>query len=121
MLAASNAELERRVEQRTAELEEARERYRLLAEHASDMISTHALDGSFTYVAPALEALVGCKSEDLRGRSPIEFAFPDDRPLIAEGRDRAHRKQGPALVTWRCRRPDGSTDDLVRRNVQTSN
>src|SRR5436190_17611064 len=45
MLEASNAELERRVEQRTAELAEARERYRLLAEHASDMISTHALDG----------------------------------------------------------------------------
>ncbi|HKW11107.1 MAG TPA: PAS domain S-box protein [Gemmatimonadaceae bacterium] len=108
MLAASNAELERRVEQRTAELEEARERYRLLAEHASDMISTHALDGSFTYAAPALETLLGCKSEDLRGRSPIDFAFPDDRPLIAEGRDRAHRKQGPSLVTWRCRRPDGS-------------
>src|SRR5437762_4871103 len=41
MLAASNVELERRVEERTVELEEARERYRLLAEHASDMISTH--------------------------------------------------------------------------------
>ena len=108
MLAASNAELERRVEQRTAELAEARERYRLLAEHASDMISTHALDGSFTYVAPALEQLVGCKSEDLRGRSPIEFAHADDRILIAEGRDRAHRMRGPSLVTWRCRRPDGS-------------
>src|SRR5205814_9325394 len=37
MLAASNAELERRVEQRTMELADARERYRLLAEHASDM------------------------------------------------------------------------------------
>lgn len=108
MLAASNAELERRVQQRTAELAEARERYRLLAEHASDMISTHALDGSFTYAAPALEELLGCKSEDLRGRSPIEFASPDDRILIAEGRDRAHRTRGPSLVTWRCRRPDGS-------------
>jgi PAS domain S-box-containing protein len=108
MLAASNAELERRVRQRTAELDEARERYRLLAEHASDMISTHALDGSFTYAAPALEELLGCKSEDLRGRSPIDFAYPDDRVLIAEGRDRAHRQRGSSLVTWRCRRPDGS-------------
>ncbi|HEY2378584.1 MAG TPA: PAS domain S-box protein [Gemmatimonadaceae bacterium] len=108
LLAASNAELERRVQQRTAELAEARERYRLLAEHASDMISTHALDGSFTYTAPALEELVGSKSEDLRGRSPIEFAHPDDRILIAEGRDRAHRNRGSSLVTWRCRRPDGS-------------
>jgi PAS domain S-box-containing protein len=108
MLEASNAELERRVEQRTAELAEARERYRLLAEHASDMISTHALDGSFTYAAPALEELLGVKSEDLRGRSPIEFAFPEDRVLIAEGTERAYRNRGSSLVTWRCRRPDGS-------------
>ena len=108
MLAASNAELERRVQQRTVELAEARERYRLLAEHASDMISTHALDGSFTYAAPALEELLGCKSDELRGRSPIDYAHPDDKMLIAEGRDRAHRNRGPSLVTWRCRRPDGS-------------
>jgi PAS domain S-box-containing protein len=108
MLEASNAELERRVEQRTAELADARERYRLLAEHASDMISTHALDGSFTYAAPALEELLGIASEDLRGRSPIEFAFPEDRVLIAEGSERAYRNRGSSLVTWRCRRPDGS-------------
>jgi PAS domain S-box-containing protein len=108
MLAASNVELERRVNERTTELAEARERYRLLAEHASDMISTHALDGTFTYAAPALEELLGCKSEDLRGRSPIEFAFPEDRVLIAEGTERAYRNRGSSLVTWRCQRPDGT-------------
>jgi PAS domain S-box-containing protein len=108
MLEASKEELERRVDERTAELAEARERYRLLAEHASDMISTHALDGTFTYTAPALEELLGCTGEQLRGRSPIEFAAPDDAHLIIEGTERARRIRGPALVTWRCRRPDGS-------------
>jgi len=109
MLAASKAELERRVEERTTELAEARERYRLLAEHASDMISTHSLDGTFTYAAPALEELLGQTTEQLRGRSPIEFAIgPEDRALIAEGTDRARRFKGSSLVTWRCRRPDGS-------------
>ena len=109
MLAASNAELERRVKERTAELAEARERYRLLAEHASDMISTHALDGTFTYAAPALEELLGAKTEELRGRSAIEFAFADDdKNFIIEGTERARRIKGSSLVTWRCRRPDGS-------------
>jgi PAS domain S-box-containing protein len=107
-LEASKVELERRVEERTVELAEARERYRLLAEHASDMISTHALDGTFTYVAPALEELLGCKSEELRGRSPVEFAAPEDRHHIVEASDRARRMRGPSLATWRCRRPDGS-------------
>jgi len=108
MLEASNVELERRVGERTAELADARERYRLLAEHASDMISTHALDGTFTYVAPALEELLGFTTDQLRGRSALDFAAPEDKRLIIEGTERASRIRGAALVTWRCRRPDGS-------------
>src|SRR4051812_42189057 len=108
MLAASNAELERRVVERTMELADARERYRLLAEHASDMISTHALDGTYTYAAPALESLLGCTTEELRGKSSLDFAAPEDKQVLMEGRDRARRTKGAALVTWRCRRPDGS-------------
>ena len=108
MLAASNAELERRVTERTMELADARERYRLLAEHASDMISTHALDGSYTYAAPALEALLGCTTEELRGKSSLDFAAPDDKQVLIDGRERTRRNKGSSLVTWRCRRPDGS-------------
>ena len=108
MLAASNAELERRVVERTMELADARERYRLLAEHASDMISTHALDGTYTYAAPALEALLGCTTEQLRGKSSLDFAAAEDKQVIIDGRERARRNKGSSLVTWRCRRPDGS-------------
>ena len=108
MLAASNLELERRVAERTAELEEARERYRLLAEHASDMISTHALDGTFQYAAPGLEALLGASTESLRGRKPDDFALPDDVHLLVGARERASQASGAVAVTWRCRRGDGS-------------
>jgi PAS domain S-box-containing protein len=107
-LTASKAELERRVELRTAEVAEARERYRLLAEHASDMISTHALDGSYTYAAPALEELLGRSTEQLRSFSMTDFAADDDKTLIDGARERARRHPGPSLVTWRCRRADGS-------------
>lgn len=108
MLAASNAELERRVIERTMELADARERYRLLAEHASDMISTHALDGTYTYAAPALEALLGSTTDQLRGKSSLDFAAAEDKQVIIDGRERARRVKGSSLVTWRCRRPDGS-------------
>jgi PAS domain S-box-containing protein len=108
MLTASKAELEQRVEQRTAELAEARERYRLLAEHASDMISTHALDGTYTYAAPALEELLGRSTDALRALSMTHFAADEDKPLLEEARLRANRHRGPSLVTWRCRRADGS-------------
>src|SRR5205085_11414782 len=86
----------------------ARERYRLRAEHASDMISTHALDGSYTYAAPALEQLLGVKTEQLRGKSSVDFAAPEDQSAILAARDRARQFKGASLVTWRCRRPDGT-------------
>src|SRR3954470_17336162 len=103
MLAASNAELERRVVERTMELADARERYRLLAEHASDMISTHALDGTYTYAAPALESLLGCTTEELRGKSSLDFAAPDDKQFSwmagsARGAPRARRSSPGAAV-----------------------
>jgi PAS domain S-box-containing protein len=108
MLAASNAELEHRVAERTAEVQEARERYRLLAEHASDMIATLAPDGAFLYAAPALEALLGAPTSELLGRSPGEFALPEDASLLLEAQQRSAGITSAALVTWRCRRGDGS-------------
>jgi PAS domain S-box-containing protein len=37
-----------------------------------------------------------------------DFAADDDKPLIEEARARAGRQRGASLVTWRCRRADGS-------------
>ena len=126
MLTASKAELERRVEQRTAELADARERYRLLAEHASDMISTHALDGTYTYAAPALEELLGHSTDQLRTLSMTHFAADEDKSLIDDARERARRQRGASLVTWRCRRADGSyvwleTSGRAVRDPRTGN
>src|SRR5439155_413150 len=83
-----------------AEFQEARERYRLLAEHASDMIATLAPDGTFLYAAPALEALLGVPTAELLGRSPREFALPEDASLLLEAQQRSSGISSAALVTW---------------------
>jgi PAS domain S-box-containing protein len=85
----------------------ARERYRLLAEHASDMLSTHAGDGTFLYASPALEKLLGESTAVLRGRQPTEFAHPDDKMIIVSATKQAMETGQPVLATWRCRRSDG--------------
>lgn len=60
------------------ELHESELRYRILAEYATDVISLHARDGTYTYVSPAAEALLGYKPEELLGHDPYEFFHPDD-------------------------------------------
>ena len=47
--------------------------YRLLAEHSTDMISRHALDGSYLYVSPASRDLLGYEPEEMIGRDSADF------------------------------------------------
>ncbi len=68
--------------QRARLLEAARaseRRFRLLAEHARDLVCLHGPDGRYTYVSPSARVLVGYEPDDLVGRAPQELIHPDDR------------------------------------------
>ncbi len=54
---------------RTAEreLRESEERYRMLAEHATDVITTHAPDASCRYVSPSCHTLLGYEPAEMVG------------------------------------------------------
>ncbi len=88
-------------------LRESRERYRLLAENSTDMISKQTPKGVYQYVSPACMSLLGYKIEELVGRKEVDFVHPDDvhiienaitnveeRPLFAKYQVRARRKSG---------------------------
>jgi PAS domain S-box-containing protein len=88
-------------------LQESRERYRLLAEHSTDMISRQNPQGVYLYVSPACRLLLGYELEEMISRSVFEFIHPDDRPpieasyhnlghqpLISTMTYRAHHKAG---------------------------
>ena len=93
--------LEKRVKERTAELAEAveslkqeishreqaekalresEERYRLVIERTSDLVSitTFTSAPSYIYVSPSHSAILGYRSEDLLGKCPFDFIHPDD-------------------------------------------
>lgn len=65
-------------------LRESRERYRLLADYSTDMISRQAVDGSYLYVSPACRILLGYEIEEIVGRSIRELVHPEDLPAIQQ-------------------------------------
>lgn len=126
----SRDELERRVEQRTADLsktvddlmsevrermaaerrlKESQERFRLIAETVRDVfwISTPGM-GSMLYVSPAYEEIWGRSRESLyqRPESFFEAVHPDDRKRMIAGR--GGRKGGDWDFEYRIIRPDGT-------------
>ena len=62
-------------------------RFRLLAEHSTDILLHLEIDGRIRYVSPSIEALSGHKAVQLIGRNSVELVAPEDVERIAE----AHR------------------------------
>lgn len=106
-----------------ARLHETDARYRILVEHAHDMISQHTLDGTFPYASPACERLLGYENEELFGRSPYDFFHPDDVRSVETSHGFILDQPASYTVTYRFRRKDGSyarletTSQVVRDRV----
>jgi two-component system cell cycle sensor histidine kinase/response regulator CckA len=101
------SEMERR--QAEEALQHNEQHFRALTENASDIIMVLNADGTIQYGSPAVERLLGYKSEDFIGETPSEFIHPDDLPTVRHTFIRAIREPGVTLqIEFRLRHQDGS-------------
>lgn len=94
----------RAAEQRLAESERG---YRLLADHASDIIARMDMDGVRRYVSPACRAIFGFEPEELVGRTPLAEVHPDDRARVEEGLRALLSSDSGTMLRYRQRHRDG--------------
>lgn len=73
-----------------------------------DGLSWHLADGSYLYVSPSFQRLVGQPEAALVGHSPFDLGLyhPDDVALLADIHAAALENRAPWRVTYRLRRPD---------------
>jgi PAS domain S-box-containing protein len=118
-LAKANKELERRAEERTAELvrindhlrmqiaereriEEALQqselRYRTLVETAREIIWTVDLKGRYTYVSPSVSQVLGYTPEEVVLLDPLEMLTPASRTLLIQVYAEELASEEPRLI-----------------------
>jgi two-component system, sporulation sensor kinase A len=82
-------------------------KYRLLAEHSSDMITLHKDDFTYLYVSPSVKTVLGYEPLEMTGRNPRQFIHPDDYWEMRK-QLRLSECHESKLITYRCRKKDGS-------------
>jgi diguanylate cyclase (GGDEF)-like protein/PAS domain S-box-containing protein len=82
------------------------DRYRLMIEHASDVVFTADLEGRLSWVAPAIRKRTGRPAEELIGTPLGDFVLDDDRSPVGEGFQTV-MAGGEVEFVGRVTRPDG--------------
>jgi PAS domain S-box-containing protein len=94
---------------RTAEreLRESEERYRMLAEHATDVISTHGPDSVCRYVSPSCRTLLGYEPAEILGRKLKQYVHPEDWAKFLSSTGSSGVPFSTSILTYRARHKDG--------------
>lgn len=89
-------------------LAQSEERFRLLVQHSSDLITILAADGTIRYQSPSIEKILGYPQSELVGQSAFDYVHPEDRERVCEQFAQALRTDGEAMeIEFRFRNRSG--------------
>jgi PAS domain S-box-containing protein len=91
------------------QLQDSEERFRMLAEYSTDVMTRSSADAILRYVSPASRELYGYAPEEMVGHGAWEYIHPEDQPAVEQAA-RALRSRGghDRAIEYRARRKDGT-------------
>lgn len=104
-----------RMRKRLANREEL---FRVISEHAADMIAVVDAAGNRIYNSPSYEKILGYSAEDLRKTNGLEQVHPDDRESVSRAAETALKTRVGQRLEYRMRHKNG-TWRLVESTAST--
>jgi PAS domain S-box-containing protein len=95
----------RNIQRRSAQQDEI---FRLIGQHAADMIAFVDTEGNRLYNSPSYKSILGYSPEELEGSSAFEQIHPDDRQAVKEAAQQAPSTGVGRRLEYRIRHKDGS-------------
>ncbi len=92
---------------------EGEQKYRLMADHATDLITVHDELGMVTFVSPAATSIIGGGPESLLGPGMLQHIHVSDRPTYMTGLSNCCHNKNNVNFEFRLKRTDlesGQTD-----------
>lgn len=109
-------------ERRRAEqaLQEAEAQYRNLVEET--MVGVYVIqDDQYVYANPRMLEILGAETNDVLGKSPLEFTAPQDRAMVAENiRKRTRGEVASLTYGYKALRKDGNVVDVEVHDAVTT-
>jgi diguanylate cyclase (GGDEF)-like protein/PAS domain S-box-containing protein len=100
-----------RVETETT-LRQTQARFEALVEHASDLITVNAMDGTLTYASPSAKTVLGYEPGELVGHTARDLIHPDDIARLEQEAWAQFEKGVAEPILYRARHRDGTWHDL---------
>lgn len=92
-----------------ARLRDSEARYRLLADHSTDIVMSLHIDGTVRYASPSITQLGGYAPDRIVGRNAIDLVFEDDKPAVSAAHRIAVATIGATpIFEFRARMADGT-------------
>ncbi len=95
-----------RLRDREDALIETMQKYQLITENSTDLITKHATDGTIMYASPVSVAILGMPHGELLGHSLCEFVHPDDFSTVRSAVSEAMQNRSLATIVYRARHAD---------------